>query len=270
MSLVALWIEYDGTAYVGWQCQPNGVSIQQLIENALAQVEKREVRVHSSGRTDAGVHARGMVAHFSTEHPLPLSAYLHGVNRLLPGDIAVRAARRVAPEFHARFSASGKWYRYSLFLSPVRSPLHARYAWHLKKPLDLDLMRRAMADFVGEHDFAAFRAVGCSARSTTRRIDSIELVEEGGLLHVDVHGSGFLRHMVRMMVGTLVQIGAGKIAPGEIGRLLVARDGAPGRLTAPAQGLCLMQVDYPPELLDEGEISAEKGEKGLDNKGPTG
>lgn len=249
MTVIALWIEYDGGDYVGWQRQKNGISVQQCVEEALAEICGQPVVVYSSGRTDAGVHARGMVAHFKTARPLPLNAYLHGVNDRLPRDIAVYDVRRVADRFHARFSAQGKWYRYSLYLAPVRSPIYKRFSWHFRKPLDLSLMRQAAQSFVGVHDFAAFRASGCNAKTTIRRIDSIELLEDGGQLHIDVRGSGFLRHMVRMMVGSLVQIGVGKRDVNEVSRLLA--QGAPDdtRLKAPAHGLCLRQVDYPAELI---------------------
>ncbi len=253
MAVIALWIEYDGGAYVGWQRQKNGISIQQRVEEALTEVCGEPVVVYSSGRTDAGVHARGMVAHFTIAHPLPLSAYLHGVNDRLPRDIAVCDVRPVSDRFHARFSAQGKWYRYSIFLSPVRSPILKSYSWHYRKPLDLSLMRRAAQSFVGVHDFGAFRAAGCNAKTTVRRIDSIELLEDGEQLYIDVRGSGFLRHMVRMMVGTLVQIGAGKRVLNDVSRLLAQGMADEMRLKAPAHGLCLRQVEYPAALFDEQE-----------------
>ena len=267
MAVIALWIEYDGTAYVGWQRQPNGVSIQQRLEEVLSEVCGESVSLQSSGRTDAGVHAREMVAHFQVAKPLPLGAYQHGVNRLLPRDIVVRQVRRVADSFHARYSARRKWYRYSLYLSPLRSPLRERFHWHLKRPLDIYQMREAARFFVGEHDFSAFRASGCSARSTRRRIDSIDLLEEGECLHIDVRGSGFLRHMVRIMVGTLVQVGQGKRPPDDIRLLLEQGEADHIRLSAPAQGLCLMQVEYPMELLSVDENEGGEGEKDLDITG---
>jgi len=250
VAVIALWIEYDGGAYVGWQRQKNGISVQQRVEEALAEVCAEPVVVYSSGRTDAGVHARGMVAHFTTPNPLHLNAYLHGVNDRLPRDIAVYDARQVSDQFHARFSAQGKWYRYSIYLSPVRSPIHKRFSWHFRKPLDLSLMRQAAQLFVGVHDFGAFRGSNCSAKTTIRRIDSIDLIEDGGQLHIDVRGSGFLRHMVRMMVGTLVQIGAEKRILEDVSRLLAQGRADETRLKAPAHGLCLRQVEYPAVLLE--------------------
>jgi tRNA pseudouridine38-40 synthase len=248
--VVALWIEFDGSSYAGWQYQANGRSIQQQVEQALTTVCGTAVRIHSSGRTDAGVHARAMVAHFKTACLLPMNAYVHGVNRFLPRDVAVREARRVADRFHARFSAQGKWYRYSIYCAAVRSPLRDPYHWQIRKPLNFKRMEEAAAFFVGEHDFSAFRGSGCTAKRTRRRIDSIALSREGDQIHVDVRGSGFLRHMVRMMVGTLVEVGMAKREPADVERLLLQKDNRETRLTAPAQGLCLMQVDYPPELLN--------------------
>jgi tRNA pseudouridine38-40 synthase len=168
----------------------------------------------------------------------------------LPQDIAVVDVKRVSDQFHARFSAKGKWYRYSIYLAPVRSPIHKRYSWQFRKPLDFSMMRQAAQLFVGEHDFAAFRGSGCSAKTTIRRIDSIELIEDGRHLHIDVRGSGFLRHMVRMMVGTLVQIGVGKRGVSEVSRLLAQGMADDTRLKAPAHGLCLRYVEYPSELID--------------------
>ncbi len=254
MAVVALWIEYDGGAYVGWQRQKNGMSIQQRVEEALADICAEPVVIYSSGRTDAGVHARGMVAHFKTVQLLPLEAYIHGVNQRLPRDIAVCDARLAKEQFHARFSAQRKWYRYSLYLSPVRSPIHKGSSWHFRKHIDVPLMRKAAEYFVGVHDFAAFRGSGCNAKTTIRRIDSIELIQEGNLLHFDVWGSGFLRHMVRMMIGTIVQIGAGKRILSDIPRLLEKGMVDETRLKAPAHGLCLHKVEYPESLFQSTKV----------------
>lgn len=244
MRTIRLILEYDGSGYVGWQRQPNGRSVQELVEEALARVTGAPVRLFSSGRTDAGVHARGMVAHFHTSLGIPLRAFREGVNRCLPRDIAVREATEAAEDFHARFSALGKWYRYTLYLAPVRSPLVRNYSWHIRAPLDEPAMARAAAAFVGRHDFAAFRTAGCEAKTTERTVFSINLRREGDLLHIDVEGSGFLKNMVRMMVGTLVEIGQGKRSPAAVPLMLQGRQaGSVGR-TAPPQGLCLMEVRY--------------------------
>jgi tRNA pseudouridine38-40 synthase len=244
MRTIKLVLEYDGTDYVGWQRQPNGMSVQELVEGALAQVVGTPVTLNSSGRTDAGVHARGMVAHFNTDQPLPMAAYREGVNRFLPADIAVRQAVEMPAGFHARYSARGKWYRYTIYRSRVRSPLAARYAWHVRGTLDRERLREAAALLVGRHDFAAFRASGCAARTTVREIFSVQVLEEGDLLYIDVRGEGFLRHMVRVMVGTLVEVGRGKRRPQEVRQLLEGGCRSAAGSTAPPQGLCLMEVYY--------------------------
>ncbi|MDO3379419.1 tRNA pseudouridine(38-40) synthase TruA [Geoalkalibacter halelectricus] len=243
MANIRLILEYDGTAYAGWQRQPNGLGIQQVVEESLHQLLGTPVTLISSGRTDAGVHARGMVANFHTERDLPPAAYREGLNGLLPKDIAVQDAMQVRDAFHARYDARGKWYRYCLCRNPVRSPLYARYSWQLRADLDLAAMRQAASALVGRHDFQAFRTAGCAARTTTREIFSVDFAAEGKLLFIDVRGSGFLRNMVRVMVGTLVEIGLGKRPPEDMARLVGDGRGRAGP-TAPPQGLCLMEVWY--------------------------
>ncbi len=244
MKTIRLTLEYDGTDYVGWQIQANGPSVQEAVEAALALVLGERVRLISSGRTDAGVHARGLVVHFLTDRDLPLAAFREGVNRYLPRQIAVRAAAEVPPEFHARFSARGKWYRYAIYQDAVRSAWFDRTSWHLRAPLDIPAMTEAAALFVGRHDFAAFRSAGCDARTTVRKIFSVDLSREEELLLIDVKGEGFLRNMVRVMVGTLVEIGLGKRPVGDVARLLQEGRRESAGMTAPAQGLCLMEVWY--------------------------
>lgn len=241
---VKLVVEYDGTHYHGWQVQAQGETIQSCLERALTSVCGHTVRLHSSGRTDAGVHARGMCAHFDSLRRMPMAAYCQGVNRLLPSDIAVREACPVSQEFHARFDACGKWYRYSLDRSPVRSPLSRLYAWHLPFPLDLEAMRHAARVLTGFHDFAAFRSSSCVAKTTEREIFAIDFCEQGSLLHVDVRGSGFLKNMVRIIVGNLVEVGRDQRTVGNIEALLHKRNREEAGRTAPAHGLCLMEVWY--------------------------
>jgi len=243
MRTIKLTIEYDGTAYVGWQHQPNGISVQQVMEEALARIQGESVRIHSSGRTDAGVHARGMVACFRTARVLPMTAYTEGMNCTLPPDIAVISAEEVHPEFDPRRHAKGKHYRYTILTSIRRSPLARLQAWHLKEKLDLERMREGADYFLGEHDFSAFRTSGCAAKNTVKRIDSVVVSESGDLVHIDVCGSGFMRNMVRIMAGTLVQIGLGKMQPEQVRKCLTEPGATPGP-TAPAHGLCLMEVYY--------------------------
>ena len=244
MRTILLILEYDGTDFAGWQLQPNGRSVQEVVETALGVLLGAPVRLHAAGRTDAGVHARAMPAHFTTDRTLPLRAFRDGLNRLLPADVAVCSAHEVAEGFHARFQAEGKWYRYSIDRRAVRSPLARFTSWQLRGRLDLDAMRAAAAHLVGEHDFAAFRASGCAAQTTVRRLTGIELIEDGEFLHIDVRGSGFLRNMVRMLAGTLVEVGLGKRPAADIPRLLAREPGLRCGPTAPANGLCLMAVNY--------------------------
>ena len=248
MRNIKLIIEYDGTAYSGWQVQPNGLAVQEVMEGALARMLGEPTRLRSSGRTDAGVHARGMVACFNTEKGLPLRAFREGLNTMLPVDIAVRESFEVPLSFNPRADAVAKHYRYTILLDSLRSPLARHTAWRLPEQLDLDAMREACRFFVGEHDFAAFRASNCAAKTTVREINALEVVEDGRYIHLDVNGSGFLKNMVRIIAGTLVEVGQRKRAPQDVAQLL--RDGnrqVSGR-TAPPHGLCLMQVYYPPEL----------------------
>ena len=244
MAKIKLTIEYDGTAYVGWQLQPNGISIQQRLEEALEKLLGDFVRVYSSGRTDAGVHALGMVCHLETERDLPHSAWREGLNRFLPNDIVVRCAETVADDFHARFSASGKCYSYSILRSAVRSPLQRRTSWQVRQTLDLEKIQQAADLLIGEHDFAAFRTSGCAAETTRRQIFSVEVRESGNLLLIDVCGSGFLKNMVRMIVGTLIEIGSSKRPIEDVSALLLGHAGVAPALTAPPQGLCLVEVYY--------------------------
>jgi len=244
MNTIRLLVEYDGTDFAGWQLQINGKTVQEVIEKALAEILGETVRVHSSGRTDAGVHARGMVAHFRTKRDLPMSAYCDGVNGKLPRSVTVVSAEKAPAGFHARFDSLGKWYRYSICNRRIRSPIADRFSWHVRTPLDVDAMRSAAASFTGTHDFSAFRASGCSACSTRREIFSLDISEQGDLLCIDVRGSGFLRNMVRIMAGTLVEIGAGCRPGSDVSRLLGEPDRHKAGQTAPARGLCLMEVWY--------------------------
>lgn len=240
---IRLILEYDGNRFAGWQVQTNGLSVQEVVESALAKLTGETIRLNPSGRTDAGVHARAMNVHFRTGRDLPLTAFREGMNRLLPADVAVRAAVEVPEDFHARNNA-GKWYRYTLFNAPARSPLAARTSWHIRAPLDRGAMAQAASAFVGRHDFVAFRATSCDARETVREIYSIELCPDGELLHIDVKGDGFLRHMVRVVVGTLVEVGQGKRSWTDIPLLLREGKREAAGVTAPPQGLCLMEVWY--------------------------
>ncbi len=244
MRTIKLTIAYDGTSYAGWQIQSNGLAIQQVLEEALAKILGAPVRLYSSGRTDAGVHAEGMVAVFRTDREIPLTAFSDGLNSHLPPDIAVRDAEEASPEFDPRRDAKGKHYRYTILNTPRRSPLCRLYSWHLKGSLDIAAMRKAAMLMVGEKDFAAFRTSGCAARTTVRNVFSVDITSEGELILIDVKGSGFLRNMVRIMVGTLVEVGQGKIPMAAIPALFNGKKEATAGMTAPPQGLSLVEVYY--------------------------
>jgi tRNA pseudouridine38-40 synthase len=248
-------LAYDGTSYVGWQRQAAGTSIQGLLEAAIARIEGEAVTVTGAGRTDAGVHALGQVASVavpSAASSIACDAYVRALNASLPEDVRVRAVEEVGGDFHARFSARAKTYRYRLTRAGVASPFESRYAWHVTHPLDVAAMRDALEACRGEHDFAAFQSTGTPVRDTVRTMLAAELIEapapfepgELPLIVIEVTGTGFLRHMVRAIVGTLVEIGRGRWPPAEMAAILASRDRSRAGPTAPPQGLFLVRVDY--------------------------
>ncbi len=242
---VKLVVEYDGTALCGWQRQPNGPTVQQHLEEALATLLQHPVTVTGASRTDAGVHARGQVATFRTGHTIPLHGIRRGLNALLPPSIAVVDAAEVADDFHPRHAATGKHYRYTLLVRDDRSPRWEHRAWHRRKPLDLAALTAAIGPLLGEHDYDAFRAAGCSATSTRRRIDAIDVARpEPDIVTLDVHGTAFLRHMVRILAGTLVEVAEGRRRAAEMPEILASKDRSRAGLTAPAHGLELICVHY--------------------------
>ena len=249
MPTILLTIAYDGSNYSGWQVQPNGLTVQQVVEDALEQLLKERVQVRSSGRTDAGVHARAMAASFTTTRDLPLRAFVEGANRFLPADIAVQSARIVPDGFKPITMAHAKQYRYTIINSSIRSPLDRLYSWQVREALDLAAMEEGALSFVGVHDFAAFRASNCVAKTTIRRIDSVQITRQESRITIDVVGGGFLKNMVRVMVGTLVDIGKGRFTPSDIDQLLREGDRKKAGSTAPACGLCLIQVVYPERFI---------------------
>jgi tRNA pseudouridine38-40 synthase len=246
VPVVKLVLEYDGTRYVGWQVQPNGPSIQAEVERALGALHKAPRRVTAAGRTDAGVHARGQVVSFPEDRPLPLAAYVKGMNALLPEDVAVRGASIEPDGFDARRSARGKRYRYAIENVPTRAPLGRLQAWQLFGPLDVAAMRAAAAHLVGRHDFAAFQAADCACDHAVREVRRLDVLgEAGGRIELVFEATAFVKHMVRNVVGTLVEVGQGKRAPGSLPALLASRDRRAAGPTAPPQGLCLEEVFYP-------------------------
>src|SRR5512143_2194151 len=246
MRRVRLTVSYDGTAYHGFQVQPNGVTIQSATEEALGRLLGETVRLRAAGRTDAGVHSREQVVDFADSGKRPLETIVRGGNALLPPDIRILAAEEAAPSFDARRDAREKAYRYFVFLDPVASPFFSRHAWHIERPLDLDAMRAGLAHVAGEHDFSSFRGQGCTAKTAVRTIFRAELAPAGvpSLHAIEIAGSGFLKHMVRNIVGTLADIGRGKYPPEGMGDILSLRDRAEAGPTAPPHGLFLWAVRY--------------------------
>ena len=245
MPVVKLTLEYDGTRYVGWQFQPNGPSVQAEVERALTTLHHAPRRVTAAGRTDSGVHALGQVVSFPEAAPLPLVAYVKGMNALLPQDVAVRAASLEPDTFDARRSASGKRYRYRIVNGATRAPLSRLQAWQVFRPLDVAAMQAAAAPLVGTHDFAAFQASDCESRHAVREVRRLEVVAgPGAELAVVVEATAFVKHMVRNIVGTLVEVGLGRRNPAGMPDLLAGRDRTQAGRTAPPQGLVLEEVFY--------------------------
>jgi tRNA pseudouridine38-40 synthase len=240
-----LTLAYDGTRFVGWQRQAEGDSIQGLLEAALARLEGAPVTAHGAGRTDAGVHALGQVASVSVSAAHPPATLVRALNAHLPPDIRVTAVEDVAADFHARFSASGKTYRYVLDTAPIADPFTRQYAWHLPEALDLPAMAAAAAALVGTHDFAAFQSVGTELRTTVRTLLRAGVTGAAGQrVCCEFAGDGFLRHQVRAMVGTLLEVGRGRRSPATMASLLAGGRRADAGATAPPHGLFLVAVDY--------------------------
>jgi tRNA pseudouridine38-40 synthase len=239
-----LIVEYDGTAYCGWQRQPDQPSIQGALEDVLQHMTQNPVTLHGSGRTDAGVHALGQAAHFKCRTRLTPEDLLKGMNRLLPEDIAVQACQSVPLGFHARFDSRWKRYRYRICNQPVRRAVGHRYAWHIYHPLDVAAMTAAARHLVGRHDFKSFESSGSPRAHTVREVLEAAWREADGHLEFDIRANGFLRGMVRNIVGTLVAVGMGKWDPDAIPELLEAADRRLAPATAPSRGLFLIHVHY--------------------------
>lgn len=242
---IKLILEYDGTGLAGWQRQADLPTVQSHLEAALSRLTGEEVTVIGAGRTDAGVHARGQVANFRTNATLNLEAVQRGGNALLPPQIAILSAEEVPLDFHARFSATGKTYDYDLWLGPVRPALLRNFVWHISMDLDVEGMCEALKPLVGEHDFSSFQSTGSEVKTVVRRLRAAELTRfPEGLVRITLDGDGFLRHMVRAVVGTMVEVGRGRIRPSDVETILAARNRDRAGPTAPARGLFLRTVRY--------------------------
>ena len=268
MRILKLTLSYDGTRLVGWQRQAAGDSVQGVLEDALSRFEGRPVTVHGAGRTDAGVHALGQVASVEVTFAHDVATLARALNAQLPEDVRVLGVEEAAPGFHARFSARAKSYRYCIRNGAVASPFERAFVWHVPQPLDVAAMRLAAARLLGRHDFSAFRSIGTDVPDAVRTLHVSDVVETPGttpwlisaatttpsasryfsdaapLLTYEVSGDGFLRHMVRAIVGTLVEVGRGWREPAQMDTLLRDKDRARAGATAPPQGLFLVRVDY--------------------------
>lgn len=248
MARYKLLIAYEGTNYRGWQMQPNGVSIQSTVEEALKVIFRNEIRVFGAGRTDAGVHALEQAAHFSLKQDADPYKVRSSLNGLLPLDIRVLSVEKVSESFHAQYSAIGKIYRYRLHLERIRSPFKRGYAWHIPYPIDIGKMKEASKHFLGTHDFTSFANEshrGVAAHDPVRALERITFVEEEGGIYLEFEGEGFLYMMVRNIVGTLVEVAKGKISVDEIPGIFKALDRRKAGQAAPPQGLFLVKVQYP-------------------------
>lgn len=241
---IRLNLEYLGTRYAGWQWQDNAVSIQQVVEEALGKITSLKSRVTASGRTDAGVHALNQPAHADVETKMSDSQIVKGMNALLPSDVVVKEVVTVPDDWSARFSAKEKTYRYTILNRERPSVFDQGRVWHIKKALDINTMRKAASSLVGEHDFTSFRSSGCAAKNPVRAIARLDIDQDDDTIELTFTANGFLKQMVRNIVGTLVETGRGKIAPDEILKILEERDRAKAGPCAPPQGLCLVDVLY--------------------------
>lgn len=236
-------IQYDGTGYAGYQVQPNGLTIQEVIETTLARMHKHPVKVIGSGRTDARVHAYGQVIHFDTELSIPPENVVKALNTLLPADVRVRSCEEVEPTFEARYDVVGKEYRY--FVRREENAFRRNLSVHIPYPLDLERIRQGMAHLVGTHDFSSFCVAKTETDNRVRTIYEAELMPVGDELVFRFQGSGFLYNQIRIMVGTLLDVGRGRFAPEDIKKMLLAKDRNVAGVTAPPHGLYLWEVFYP-------------------------
>ncbi|HEY5683036.1 MAG TPA: tRNA pseudouridine(38-40) synthase TruA [Sulfuricaulis sp.] len=243
---IAAILEYDGSNFSGWQRQDKARSIQAVVEAALSRVADEPLQVTVAGRTDAGVHAAAQVIHFDTGAVRSAYSWVRGANSHLPSDVVTLWTGPVGDSFHARYSATGRHYHYVILNRPARPTWLARRVTHDYRPLDVDRMRQGARFLMGEHDFTSFRATECQAKSPVRELRTLEIERRGEFVHIRAHANAFLQHMVRNIAGVLMAIGAGDREPAWAGEVLAARDRKAGGVTAAADGLYLVSVEYPP------------------------
>lgn len=238
-------VSYDGTRFYGWEHQPNtDMTIQGKLENVLSLMTDSQVEVLGAGRTDAGVHALAMICHAHMETDLEPEEILEYMNRYLPDDICIRDVRIASDRFHSRYNAIGKTYCYTCYIGKLKPVFDRKYVYTPPEVPDIELMKKAAQYLIGEHDFASFCSNRKMKKSTVRLVDKIDIVQDGDYVKLTYHGTGFLQHMVRIMTGTLLEVGFGKRTPESMADLLEAKDRKQAGFTAPPQGLCMIQVDY--------------------------
>lgn len=241
---IKIELQYDGTAYHGWQVQKNAVTVQETVKNAIKKITGEDVTVTGCGRTDTGVHAEHYICNFHTESSVPADKFPYALNTHLPDDIVCFNAEVVSDDFNANSSATGKRYVYKILNREFPDAVMGRYSWHYKYPLDVAKMRQASKAFIGEHDFIGFASSGFTVKTTVREIYSLDVTKIGDVITIDICGNGFLYNMVRIIAGTLVFAGGGKIDPSDMAEIIESKDRNRAGITAPPQGLCLKEVYY--------------------------
>ncbi|MFI4919480.1 MAG: tRNA pseudouridine(38-40) synthase TruA [Legionellales bacterium] len=245
---IALVVEYDGSRYHGWQAQTGLHTVQQAVEHALSQVADSAISVVCAGRTDTGVHATNQFIHFDCDKERTMRAWIHGANSFLPKDVSVKWGKEIAPEFHARYSALSRRYRYVIYNGAIRPALlRSNVTWQYRQ-LDHRLMHQAAQDLLGENDFTSFRSVECQSKTAMRNIHQLKVTRTGDLIVIDITANAFLHHMVRNIAGVLIAVGSSRHPVSWVKEVLIAKDRRLGAETAPPYGLYLVQVTYPPEF----------------------
>lgn len=244
MRNIKLTIEYDGTKYLGWQKQKIGKTVQGTIEEAIRELTNEEVYLIGSSRTDAGVHAKGFIANFKTESKIPDNKFREAINHKLPDDIAIIESEEVDDDFHSRYNAIGKTYSYTIINRASKPAIGKNYLYQVKFDLDIDLMKEACKEFIGTYDFSAFKSSGSSVKSSIRTITDLHIIEENNIIKINVTGDGFLYNMVRIIVGTLIEVGLFKRTPESINEALIHKSRMKAGITLGSQGLFLKEVEY--------------------------
>jgi tRNA pseudouridine38-40 synthase len=241
---ISLVLEYDGTNYHGWQCQPNAITLQEVVQRSIERILDHPVKIYAAGRTDTGVHAFGQVINFRTEKTIDLRSITKGLNSLLPGDIRVKNAREVDESFHSRYSAKSKSYIYCIVTDRYHSPFNMRYSWHIPYAINVSLMNESIKEIIGVHDFSSFKKKNEMYKRHEREVLRAGVRRRGEFIYIVIEATGFLRYMVRNIVGTLVLVGEGKISKKDFIGVIQSRDRVNAGPTAPPQGLFLRKIKY--------------------------